>query len=216
MSKWRHDAALSRPSDGPYAGRGPRRQYGGTRAARPIPVTSRQRTPGEGHLPTHLSQATRWHQEGVTPRPVVIMVKITLQTQARAPGVVCSTDMAFRDDTLIDDDRRRGQIECNVRDATPYGGVEDFMNVPPTALTHAASFAVFMVNVAHLRLQPFRNDHPPFGSLAWQAYGRGHQYVAETLHLLPQKPAPMVIAQMFDHLAKLGRVHHAEFTLNMS
>ena len=90
------------------------------------------------------------------------------------------------------------------------------MNVQPTAVTHAASLALVMVHGAHLRLQPFRKDHPQFGILDLKAYCRGHQYVAETLKLLPQKPEPIVIAQMFDHLAKLGRVHNAEPTLHMS
>jgi putative transposase len=73
-----------------------------------------------------------------------------------------------------------------------------------------------MVNVAHLLLQPFRKYHPQFGILDLKAYCRGHKYVAETLKLLPQKPEPIVIAQMFDHLAQLGSVHNAEPTLNMS
>ena len=54
------------------------------------------------------------------------------------------------------------------------------MNVQPTAVTKAASLASFMVNVAHLLLPPFRTSHPQFGSLDWQAYCRGHKYVAET------------------------------------
>ena len=48
---------------------------------------------------------------------VVIMVKINLQTQARAQVVFCSRDMALRDDQLIAYDRRRFQIEVTFRDA---------------------------------------------------------------------------------------------------
>jgi hypothetical protein len=90
------------------------------------------------------------------------------------------------------------------------------MNVQPTAVTNATSLALFMVNVAHLLLQPFRKYHPQFGLLDLKAYYRGHKYVAETLKLLPQKPEPIVIAQLFDHFAKLGSVHNAEPTRNMS
>jgi putative transposase len=90
------------------------------------------------------------------------------------------------------------------------------MNVQPTAVTHAANLALFMVNVAHLLLKPFHKDHPQFGILDLKAYFRGHKYVGETFKLLPQKPEPIVMAQMFDHIARLGSIHNTEPTLNMS
>jgi hypothetical protein len=157
-----------------------------------------------------------WHQECVTPLKVVLMVKSKRKTPVRAPGVFCRRDMAFSDDQRIAYDRLRLQSEVNFRDAQPYGGVEDFMTVPPTAVTHAASFALFMVNVTPLLLPPVRTYPPQFGIRDVKAYCRGHQDVAETFKLLPQQPAPSVIAQRLDHLANLGRVHNAEPTLNMS
>ena len=90
------------------------------------------------------------------------------------------------------------------------------MHVQPTAVTHAANLALFMVNVSHLLLKPFRKTHPQFGILDVKAYFRGHKYVAETLKLLPQKPEPIVIAQIFDHMARLGSVHNAEPALHIS
>ena len=90
------------------------------------------------------------------------------------------------------------------------------MNVQQTAVTNAANLALFMVNVAHLLLKPFRQDHPTFGILDLKAYCRGHTYVCETLTLLPQKPETIVIAQIFDHMARLGSVHCAEPALNIS
>ena len=90
------------------------------------------------------------------------------------------------------------------------------MNVQPTAVTNAANLALFMVNVSHLLLKPFRKTHPQFGILDVKAYFRGHKYVAETLKLLPQKPEPIVIAQIFDHMARLGRVHNAKPALHIS
>jgi putative transposase len=216
ISKLRYDAALYFPYDGPYAGRGPRRKYGSKLDYTHIPVKYLKRTTVEGNIQTHIYQATMWHKEFVTPLNVVIMVKINLKTQACAHVVLFSSDMALSDDKLIDYYSLRFQIEFNFRDAKQYWGLEDFMNVQPTAVTNAASLALFMVNVAHLLLQPFRKYHPQFGILDLKAYCRGHKYVAETLKLLPQKPEPIVIAQMFDHLAKLGSVHNAEPTLNMS
>ena len=180
ISKLRHDAALSVPYDGPYAGRGPRRKDGSNLDDRHIPVQYLQETTVEGNIHTNISQATMWNKELVTPLNVVIMVKIHLKTQARAHGVLCSRDMAFSDDQLIDYDRLRFHIELNFRDATQYWGLEDLMNVQPTAVTHAARVALFLVNVAHLLLQPCRKDHPQFGILDLKADCRGHTYVAET------------------------------------
>ena len=84
------------------------------------------------------------------------------------------------------------------------------MNVQQTAVNHAANLALFMVTVAHLLLKPFRKNHPTFGILDLKAYFRGHKYVCETLKLLPQNPEPIVMAQIFDHIARLGSVHPAE------
>jgi hypothetical protein len=90
------------------------------------------------------------------------------------------------------------------------------MNVQQTAVTNAANVALFMVNVAHLLLAPFRKDHPKFGILDLKAYFRGHKYMCETLKLLPQQPEPIVMARMFDHMARLGSIHNAEPALSMS
>jgi putative transposase len=90
------------------------------------------------------------------------------------------------------------------------------MNVQPTAVTNAANLALFMVNVAHLLLKPFQKDHPKFGILDLKAYFRGHKYVCETFTRLPQKPESIVMAQIFDHIARLGSVHNAEPALNLS
>jgi hypothetical protein len=87
----------------------------------------------------NIDQATMWHKEFAHPLHVVIMVKTTLKTQARAHGVWCRSDLNFRDEQLIDYYSLRFQIEVNFRDAKQYGGLEDFMNVQPTAVNHAAN-----------------------------------------------------------------------------
>ena len=216
MSKLRHDAALYFPYEGPYAGRGPRRKYGHKLDYTNIPVKYLQRTTVEDHIQTNIYQAQMLHKEFVEALNVVIMVKINLKTQARAHVVLFSSDLELSDERLIDYYRLRFQIECNFRDAKQYWGLEGFMHVQPTAVTNAANLALFMVNAAHLLLQPFRTYHPQFGILDLKAYCRGHKYVAETLKLLPQKPEPIVIAQIFDHMARLGSVHNAEPALNIS
>jgi hypothetical protein len=110
----------------------------------------------------------------------------------------------------MDDDSLRFPIEFHVRDAKQSWGLEDLMNVPHTAVNHAANLALCMGTVAHLLLQPFRKNHPTCGILDLKASFRGHTYVCETLKLLPQHPEPIVRAQIFDHIARLGRVHPAE------
>ena len=84
------------------------------------------------------------------------------------------------------------------------------MNVPQPPVTNAATLALCMLNVAHLLLKPFRQTHPTCGILDLKAYCRGYTYVCETLQLLPQNPKPIVMAQIFDHIARRGSVHPAE------
>ena len=73
MSKLRCDAALSCPSTGPSAGRGPRRKDGRKVDDDNRPETSREHTTVDGHLETRLSQAQRLHKECTQPLHVVIM-----------------------------------------------------------------------------------------------------------------------------------------------
>ena len=164
ISKLRHDAALYFPYEGPYAGRGPRRQYGSKLDYTHIPSKYLKRTALVDNIQTNIYQATMVHKEFAHPLNVVVMVKTNLKTQARAHVVLFSSDIDLSDERLIDYYSLRFQIEFNFRDAKQYWGLEDFMNVQPTAVTNAANLALFMVNVAHLLLKPFHKDHPKFAS----------------------------------------------------
>lgn len=216
ISKLRHDAALYVPYEGPYAGRGPRRKYGDKLAYRNIPVQYLTQTTVEDNIRTHIYQAQLLHKEFAQPLNVVILVKTNLTTQARAHVVLFSSDLDLSDEQLIDKYSLRFQIEFNFRDAKQYWGLEDFMHVQATAVSNAANFSLFMVNVASVLLRPFRQANPHFGILDLKAYFRGHKYVSETLQLLPQKPEPVLMAQIFDLIARLGSVHNTEPCLNMS
>ena len=57
-----------------------------------------------------------------------------------------------------------------------------------TAVTNAANLSLFMVNVARLLLQEFRQESPDFSVLDLKAHFRGRKYVTETLKLLPEMP----------------------------
>jgi hypothetical protein len=142
ISKLRCDAALYCPYTGPYAGRGPPRQYGRTVDDDPIPLPYLQETTVPGHIQTRLYQAQRLHKECAQPWNVVLMVKTNLRTQAQAHGILFSSDLALTSMPLIDDYGRRFQIEFNVRDAKPYGGLEDFLKVTPIGVTNAAHLAL--------------------------------------------------------------------------
>jgi putative transposase len=181
-----------------------------------MPVQSRTQTTVEDTIHTCLSQAQLFHKEFVQPLHVVILVKTTLTTQACAHVVVLSSDLDLSDAQRIDKSSLRFQSELHFRDAKQYWGFEDFMHGQETAVSHAANCSLFMVNVAHVLVGYFRNGTPQFGVLDLQAYFRGHKYVAETLKLLPQSPEPAFIAEIFDQVSRLGRVHNAEPALNMS
>jgi len=216
ISKLRHDAALYFPYDGPYAGRGPRRKYGDKLDYRNIPVQYLTQTTVEDNIHTRIYQAQLLHKEFAQPLHVVILVKTNLTTQACAHVVLFSSDLDLSDAQLIDKYSLRFQIEFNFRDAKQYWGLEDFMHVQETAVSNAANFSLFMVNVAHVLVSRFRNGNPQFGVLDLKAYFRGHKYVAETLKLLPQSPEPVLIAEIFDQVSRLGCVHNAEPCLTTS
>lgn len=81
------------------------------------------------------------------------------------------------------------------------------MNTKETAVINAANLSLFMVNVTHLLLRDFRQKDSTVNVLDLKAYYRGHKYVAETIKWLPQKPEPILLAQIFDNVSCLGWVH---------
>jgi hypothetical protein len=81
------------------------------------------------------------------------------------------------------------------------------MNVTPTGVTNAANLSLFMVNVAYqLRADVHARD-PDYSVLDLKADYRGATYVEETIPRLPEKPEPVLLAKILDHVATLGRIH---------
>ncbi len=101
----------------------------------------------------------------------------------------------------------RFQIEFNFRDARQYWGLEDFMNVKETAVTNAAHLAFFMVNFSSALLQPFRQQNPHYSILDLKAHYRGYRYASETIKMLLEKPDAILLADIFQHIARLGAIH---------
>ena len=132
-------------------------------------------------------------------------------TFRQKPGLMLiylfSSDLELPYDKLIDFYSLRFQIEFNFRDAKQFWGLEDFMNVHPTAVTNAANLSLFMVNVSQLLMCRYRKDDPDFSVLDLKAYYRGYRYVTEIIKILPNLPDDNLISQLFQKVTALGRIH---------
>ena len=128
----------------------------------------------EGEIETRRYQAQLLHKEFAQPLHVVIIVKTNRRTQAHAPVLLFSSDLALAAALLGDYYSLRFPIEFNFREAKQYWGLEDFMNLTPTGVTNAANLSLLMVNVAyHLRadLQPPEPDSSVLDLKAdWRGY----------------------------------------------
>jgi len=172
-----------------------------------LPDRYRQQTTVEEGIETRIYQMEVLHKECAQALNVVIIVKRNLTTHKCAHVVLFSSDPALHWEKLIDYYCLRFQLEFNFRDAKQCWGLEDFMNVRPTAVTNAATRSLFMVNLAYRRLQDLRHLHPEFSVLDLKAHYRATKYVEETLKMLPEKLEPILVARIFAKMASLGRIH---------
>jgi putative transposase len=216
ISKLRCDAALYFPYTGPYAGRGPRRKYGRKIDYDHLPEQYLKATTVEGHIRTCMYQAQLLHKECAQPLNVVIIAKTNLQTQAHAHVILFSSDLTLAAASLVDYYGLRFQIEFNFRDSKQYWGLEDFMNITPTGVTNAANLSLFMVNVAYRLCTDVRQRAPDYSILDLKADYRGYRYVEETIQMLPEKPEPILFAQILNQVAGLGRIHAVQPSFSFS
>ncbi|ACC81638.1 transposase [Nostoc punctiforme] len=207
ISKLRHDSALYVPYENPDSSKRSRRQYGDKLDYRNLPDKYLCKSAIEDEIKTDIYQATLLHKEFSQPLNVVILVKTNLKTNARNHVILFSSGLDLSFDKIIDYYKLHFQIEFNFRDAKQFWGLEDFMNLSQTAVTNAANLAFFMVNLSHHLLADFRKHNPGSGIIDLKAYYRGFRYVREMLKILPQKPKPILLAQIFATLTYLGRVH---------
>jgi putative transposase len=140
---------------------------------------------------------------------VVVMVQTHVQTHKTAHVVLFSSDLTLGYAQFIDDYRLRFQLECNFRDAKPYGGLEDCMSVTERPVDKSATLAMFMVTVSQALMRPMRAQWPACSVHALKAWFRGRTYVVETLTWLPEMPDAIFIDQVVSQIAELGRVNHA-------
>jgi putative transposase len=209
ISKLRSDSALYLPYDGPYAGRGPRRIYGDKLDPQAIPQRYLCQTTVDDGIETRIYQLEARHKTFAQRLNVVMIVKTNLKTQAQAHVILFSSDLVLPFDTLIDYYCLRFQLEFNFRDAKQYWGLDDFMNISPSAVTTAANLSLFMVNLVERVLQDVRQRQPECSVLDLKAHCRGAKYVEETIKLLPEPPEPGLLERIFSKIVGLGRIHAA-------
>jgi len=206
ISKLRWDAALYFPWDG----QGRRCKYGKRVDYTHILEKYLKSTTIKDGIQTCTYQAQFLHKDFPVPLNVVIIVKKNLTTQAWGHVILFSSDLELSSENLVDYYSLRFQIEFNFRDAKQFWGLEDFMNVNPTAVTNAANLSLFMVNLSQLLMCDFRHTDPDFGVLDLKSYYRGCRYATELLKILPKKPDDIFVAQLFRNVATLGSVHAAK------
>ena len=207
ISKLRCDAALYFIYDGPQKRKGPRKKYGQKIDYHNIPQEYLVEQSVEGDIETRIYQARMLHRDFAQPLNVVIITKTDLKTGAFANVNLFSSDLELSYDKVIDFYSLRFQIEFNFRDAKQHWGLEDFMNVNVVPLTNAINLSLFMVNLSLVLLRDFRHTHPDSGILDLKAFFRAAKYFEETIKLLPQKPEPFLLEQIFSQVSSLGCIH---------
>jgi putative transposase len=207
VSKLRYDAALYEPFTGKYCGHGPHPKYGDKVDVRKMKKKYLKSDTKKNGIRTQVYQAILLNKEFAFPINVVIILKTNLATQAQAHVILFSTDLKLAPEKITDYYSLRFQIEFNFRDAKQYWGLDDFMNVKEVAVTNAANLSFFMVNFSTILLNRFRENNPEFSILDLKSHYRGCRYVSETIKLLPQKPDGILLAEIFEQIARLGMVH---------
>jgi putative transposase len=207
ICKLRHDAALYFVYEGEQKRKGPRKKYGQKIDYRNIPNAYLVETRTQGHIQTCIYQAVMLHRNFAQTLNVVIITKTNLRTGAFASVNLFASDPELTYDKIINYYRLRFQIEFNFRDAKQYWGLEDFMNVKEVPLTNALNLSLFMVSLSQVLLRDFRQTHPDSGILDLKAYFRAAKYFQETIKMLPQKPEPILLEQIFSQVASLGCIH---------
>jgi putative transposase len=210
ISKLHHNAALYFPYTGPKPRRGPTPRYGAKLNYAALPTEALRQTLIDGRYRLDTYQMTLLHKDFPDPLNIVIVVKTNLHTHRRGHVVLFSTDLALSAALIVEYYSLRFQIEFNFRDAKQYWGLEDFMNVSPTAVTNAVNLAFLMVNLSLCLLRPFRLRQPDFSILDLKAHFRAQRYLHETIKLLPVSPDPDLISQIERKVLTLGAIHPSQ------
>jgi putative transposase len=207
ISKLRCDSALHFIYDGKQKRKGPRKKYGLKIDYRNIPEKYLVEKSTQKGLETRIYQARMLHHDFAQALNLVIITKTNLKTGAFANVNLFASDLELPAEKIIDWYSLRFQIEFNFRAAKQHWGLEDFMNVKEVPLTNALNLSLFMVNLSQVLLCDFRKTHPNSGILDLKAYYRAAKYFEETIKMLPEKPEPILLEQLFGQISTLGCIH---------
>ena len=206
ISKMRQDAALYLPFNGSKPPRGSLPRYGQKINYKNLPAQalSDSRIEEDYRIDTYHLQL--YHQDYPDLLNVVILVKTHLKTGKWGHVVLFSTDLDLDASQIVDFYSLRFQIEFNFRDAKQYWGLEDFMNVTPTAVNNAVHLSFFMINLSAALLQPYRQHEPYFSVLDLKAQFRAQRFLSETIKMLPEMPEPLLISRIWQRLSRFGGI----------
>ncbi len=84
------------------------------------------------------------------------------------------------------------------------------MVVNATPVYNSANLAMLMVNLSQILIRSCQDACPEFRIQDLKAHFRGRKYVREALKWLPQMPESIIIDQVMEHVAQLGRVHQPD------
>jgi len=70
-----------------------------------------------------------------------------------------------------------------------------------------SGLSFFMVNLSHYLMKSHRGEGLSQSVLDLKSLYRGYKYVAEMIKLLPEKPEPVLLAQIYTRISSLGRIH---------
>jgi putative transposase len=71
-----------------------------------------------------------------------------------------------------------------------------------------------MVNFSHGLLHSHRRKNQDFSVLDLESHYRGYRYACETIKMLPQKPDAILLADIFQQIARLGAIHTVSSTID--
>ena len=214
ISKLRRDAALHLEPTTPQEGPGHPRIYGERFNPRQIDTKYLISTATNGNIRTEVYQINGRHRNFPELLNVVCVLKTNMTTKQQSHILLFSSDLALDAEKMIDYYSLRFQIEFNFRDAKQYWGLQDAMNVNKIPVNNAANLSMFMVSVSAKLTDTFRCENIEYSVLDLKSQDRGLKYVDEILKILPQKPEPIVIQQITEHLGSIGAIHWTQPELN--
>lgn len=207
VSKLHHNAALLEKFEGVYCGKGKPPIYGARLNYQNLPQKYLKKTSTEKGIVTNIYQGEFLHKDFAQALNVVIIVKINLSTQKQSKVNLFSSDLSLGWEKLVDYYGLRFQIEFNFRDAKQHFGLEDFMNVSEQGVTNAVNLSFLCVTLSQVLLKEQSVPLTLQGILDLKSYFRGLRYAKETLKLLVEKPAAILMEEILEKVGSLGRIH---------